>query len=43
MELAFPNNGTFLGWFTAPTGGTNITTGIPVSARGNYRIYARWS
>lgn len=33
---------TFVGWFTAATGGTQVTT-IPQYSTGNITLYARWS
>lgn len=32
----------FLGWFTAPTGGTKITAGTVVTTATNHTLYARW-
>ena len=37
-----PTCKTFVGWFTAPTGGTQVTS-IPVTATGNYNLYAQWN
>lgn len=33
---------TFVGWFTATTGGTQITTSTKVSTASNHTLYARW-
>jgi uncharacterized repeat protein (TIGR02543 family) len=36
-----PTCKTFVGWFTASTGGTQVTS-IPVTATGDYNLYAQW-
>ena len=33
----------FLGWFTAPSGGTQVTSGTKVTLTGNQTLYAQWS
>lgn len=37
-----PTCKTFVGWFTASTGGTQVTS-IPVTATGDYNLYAQWN
>ncbi len=32
----------FLGWFTAATGGTEVTTSTTVTTAGNHTLYAHW-
>ena len=34
---------TFAGWWTAPSGGTRITSSTPVSAEATRTLYARWT
>ncbi len=34
---------TFEGWFTAATGGTEVTVGTTVTTAGNHRLYAQWT
>ena len=33
---------TFLGWFTAASGGTQVTNGTQVKTAGNHTLYAHW-
>ncbi len=37
-----PTCKTFVGWFTASTDGTQVTS-IPVTATGDYNLYAQWN
>jgi uncharacterized repeat protein (TIGR02543 family) len=34
---------TFLGWFTAPTGGTQVSTGSTVGTASDHTLYAQWA
>ena len=35
-------NYTFLGWYTATSGGTNVAVGSSITVTGNVTLYARW-
>jgi uncharacterized repeat protein (TIGR02543 family) len=37
------NGYTFAGWFTAPTGGTQVTSGTTVTTASNHTLYAQWT
>ena len=37
------NGYTFNGWFTATSGGTQVTTGTTVTATSNHSLYAQWT
>ena len=34
---------TFAGWYTSPSGGTQVTSSTPVTAVGNHTLYAHWT
>ncbi|MBQ6476826.1 MAG: InlB B-repeat-containing protein [Bacilli bacterium] len=34
---------TFSGWYTAPSGGTKVTTSVNVSTASDHNLYARWT
>ena len=37
------NGYTFTGWFTAGTGGTQVTSGTTVTTAANHTLYAQWT